>query len=35
MFTTLDLQKLSKGVYVVKVRAKDGTILHSEKFVKN
>lgn len=34
MFTTLDLQKLRKGVYVVKISAFDGKVLYTEKIVK-
>ncbi len=35
MFTTLDLQKLAKGVYIAKVTQADGKVLYSEKIVKN
>ncbi|MFZ1528052.1 MAG: fibronectin type III domain-containing protein [Ferruginibacter sp.] len=35
MFTTLDLKKLAKGMYVVKVVLPDGKILHSEKVLKD
>ncbi|MGF2413390.1 T9SS type A sorting domain-containing protein [Ferruginibacter sp.] len=34
MFTTLDLQKLSKGMYVVKITDAAGKLLYSEKVVK-
>ncbi|HVF80617.1 MAG TPA: fibronectin type III domain-containing protein [Flavisolibacter sp.] len=34
MFTTLDLQKLLKGVYVVKITALNGKVLYAEKIVK-
>jgi hypothetical protein len=34
MITTLDIRKLSKGIYVVKVIQPDGKIVHNEKFVK-
>ncbi len=34
MFTTLDMQKLSHGMYIVKITQPDGKILHSEKIVK-
>ena len=34
MFTTLDLQKLSKGMYFVKITQADGKLLYSEKVVK-
>jgi hypothetical protein len=35
MFTTLDLKKLPKAVYYVKITQADGKLLHSEKVVKN
>jgi trimeric autotransporter adhesin len=35
MFTTLDLQKLSKGVYFIKIIQADGSLLYSEKVVKD
>ncbi|HRI26040.1 MAG TPA: T9SS type A sorting domain-containing protein [Ferruginibacter sp.] len=35
MFTTFDLHKLVKGVYLVKVSGPDGKVLHSERIVKN
>ncbi len=34
MFTTLDLQKLSKGVYFIKIIQPDGKVLHNEKIIK-
>jgi hypothetical protein len=34
MFTTLNMQKMPAGVYFVKVTQKDGTVLHSEKIIK-
>jgi len=34
MFTTLDLKKLLKGVYVVKITGVDGKVLYTEKIVK-
>ncbi|TXH30868.1 MAG: T9SS type A sorting domain-containing protein [Cyclobacteriaceae bacterium] len=35
MFTTLDLHKLTKGLYIVKITSMDGKVLHSERIVKN
>ncbi len=35
MFTTLDLQKLAKGMYFVKVTLPNGKVVYSEKVVKN
>jgi hypothetical protein len=35
MFTTLDIQKLPKGLYLVKIRSEDGKLLRTEKFIKN
>ncbi|HNU88383.1 MAG TPA: fibronectin type III domain-containing protein, partial [Ferruginibacter sp.] len=35
MFTTLDLKKLSKGLYFVKIIQADGKVLYSERIVKN
>jgi trimeric autotransporter adhesin len=34
MFTTLGLQKLATGVYLIKITQPDGKVLYSEKFVK-
>ena len=34
MFTTLDLQKLSRGVYFIKITQTDGKVLHNEKIIK-
>ncbi len=34
MFTTLDLQSLAHGMYIVKITQPDGKLLHSEKIVK-
>jgi hypothetical protein len=35
MITTLDMQRLAKGMYLVKVLSSTGVILHSEKVIKN
>lgn len=35
MFTTLSLQKLKRGFYIVKVSAQDGKVLYSEKILKD
>lgn len=35
MITTLDIQKLAKGMYMVKILSDKGAVLHSEKLVKN
>jgi hypothetical protein len=35
MFTTLDLQKLAKGIYFVRVTNADGKVVYSEKIVKD
>jgi hypothetical protein len=34
MITTLDIQKLSNGIYILKVIQPNGKVLHKEKFVK-
>ncbi len=35
MFTTLDLQRIAKGTYLVKVANTDGKVLYTEKVIKN
>ena len=35
MFTTLDLQKLTAGMYFVKITSTEGKVLHTEKIIKN
>ena len=35
MFTTLDLQRMAKGTYLIKITNPDGKVLYTEKVVKN
>ena len=35
MFTTLDLQKMAKGTYFIKITHPEGKVLYTEKVVKN